>query len=227
MLLRLVCFFLFISGSVLSQNEFWIWTETGINARISKKWELNADWNNRFSDVAVQTTFGEFSARFKVTKWFRPSVDFRLIGNRDLNGNLLNTNRFNVNANFQHTQNRWDFSGRIRYQFTGSNLFYTNYEPEFDESIRCKIGVKYDINQFPFSPKFSVESFYNPSNGQFGRQFNKMRYFMGCSSDFKSNHQFEIGYLIDQRLNLPGKLNRHILTLGYTYKIDFRKKKDE
>lgn len=218
---------LFLSQFALTQNEFWVWTETGINARFSKKIEGSFDWNNRFSDFAVQTTFGEVSARYKVTKWFRPSLDLRIIGNRDLNGNILNNNRLNINANFFHAHKRWDFSARIRYQFTGSTLFYSNYEPEFDKSIRGKIAIKYDINKLPISPKFSVETFYNPSNGLYGHRFNKMRYYIGLETDWKSNHQLELGYLIDQRINLSGELYRHVAVLGYTYKLDFKKKKEK
>lgn len=201
------------------QHLFQVWAETGIDGKINKRWDYSVDWTNRFGGSALQTTFGQASVRFKVTKWFKPSIDYRWIGNREDNTNYTYNHRINGNLNFSHEIKRLSMSLRLRYQYSFSSLVVGAYEPEFDKAIRTKPSFTYDIPKFPLQPTASVEFFYNPSRTVLGQRFTKIRYYVGLKLDIKGPHGFEFGYLLDQRINLPGEVFKHCLSLNYTYSI--------
>ncbi len=207
------------------QHHFQVWAETGIDGKISKRFDYSVDWTNRFGDGALQTTFGQASIRFKATKWFKPSLDYRWIGNREDNTNYTYNHRINGNLNFYHDIKRVSISLRVRYQYSFNTFAAGSYEPEFDKAIRIKPAFTYDVPKFIFNPTASIEFFYNPSYSELGQRFTKIRYYAGLKLDTKGPHGFDFGFLLDQRINLPGEVFKHCLSLNYTYSIPKVKKK--
>ena len=213
--------FLFVSFfSFTQQNYFQFWLETGVKGKIKKNIEYDVDWNNRFGNYSLQTTFGQASIKYKIKKWLKPSIDYRYISDRKDNSNYSSNHRLNFNLQFSKTKKRLDLGLRLRYQYSFSQLFVGTYEPEFDESLRIKPSISYDINNFPFTPQISTEFFYDPSNYELGNRFTKIRYSALFALDLKGPHNIEFGYIFDQRIQLETPLNRHILNLNYTFQIN-------
>jgi hypothetical protein len=77
-----------------------------------------------------------------------------------------------------------------------------------------------------FSPTASAEFFYDPSYGQYGRQFTKIRTFVGVKFDWKKPFDIAVGYMFDGKINLPKPSNRHILSVSFAYKIEGDKGKE-
>ena len=71
----------------------------------------------------------------------------------------------------------------------------------------------------------SVEFFYDPNYSDLGRRFSEIRYFVGSSLDLNGPHQLQIGYMFDQKINLPAPVNRQILCLSYIYNVKLYKDK--
>jgi len=113
---------------------------------------------------------------------------------------------------------------RLRYQYSFDRVAGVNYQPEFDQAFRLKPSISYDINNSIFSPSATLEFFYNPSNGPLGKRFSKIRSFVGVSLELKGPHDFSLGYVYDQSLNLPNPTYRHILNMSYCYKIQPKNK---
>lgn len=225
---RLILFLSFFSVNfiVFSQNmEGQFWLETGFKGRFVKGLDYTVDWTNRIGNQGFETMFPQASVKYKVNDWFRPSVDYRFILKRELNSNYSGSNRLNFNLQFNKLVNRLNLGFRLRYQYSFDNVASANYQPEFDQAIRFKPGVSYDINNSIFSPTATVEFFYNPSNGQLGNRFTKIRTFVGVNLELKGPHEFSLGYIYDQSLNLPNPTFRHILNMSYCYKIGSPKKK--
>jgi hypothetical protein len=215
----LTSFFFVSFFSFSQQNYFQFWLETGVKGKIKKNIEYAVDWNNRFGNYNLQTTFGQASIKYKIKKWLKPSVDYRYISDRQDNSNYSSNHRLNFNLQFSKTKKRLDLGLRLRYQYSFSQLFVGTYEPEFDESLRIKPSISYDINNFPLTPQISTELFYDPSNYELGNRFTKIRYSALFSLDLKGPHNIEFGYIFDQRIQLETPLNRHILNLNYTFQI--------
>jgi hypothetical protein len=208
------------SQSVESQ----LWMETGVKGRFVKGLDYTIDWTNRIGNQGFETMFPQASIKYKVNDWFRPSIDYRYVIKRELNSNYNGSNRLNFNVQFNKLVNRLNLGFRLRYQYSFDRVASVNYQPEFDQAFRLKPSISYDINNSIFSPSATLEFFYNPSNAPLGKRFSKIRSFVGVSLELKGPHDFALGYVYDQSLNLPNPTYRHILNMSYCYKIQSKKK---
>lgn len=223
---RLLLFWVFFSAtSLFSQGSiFQLWTETGVKASLTKRFSFGLDWTNRIGENGFSTVFPQISLKYKVSNWFRPSVDFRYVSKKQLDGTYKSYSRINFNAQFNYQKKRLSAGLRFRYQSQFSHL-NTQYDPEFDKAFRIKPSIEYDINNSLISPLISAEFFYDPNYSALGRRFNEIRYFIGASLDLNGPHQIQIGYMFDKKINLPAPINKHIVSLSYSYSIKEKKAK--
>jgi hypothetical protein len=223
----LIRLFLFLIGfftieSFYSQeNEFQTWTELGVKGKINNKLEYGIDITNRFGNNGLETFFPQGSLKYKLTDWFKPSIDYRLIGKKEPNSNYLYSNRLNFNFQFTKQLNRINLGFRIRYQYSFAQLS-ENYQPEFDRALRIKPSFSYDINKSILTPIASLELFYNPTNGPLGSRFTKVRTIVGLELELNGPHEVEFGYLFDNSINLPFPGYKHVFNVSYCYKIKLK-----
>ncbi|MES2798444.1 MAG: DUF2490 domain-containing protein [Bacteroidota bacterium] len=223
-LLQLLIFVPFFALS--QENEGKVWCEAGVSGKLTNDLTWGVDLSTRFGNYGLETFFPQASLKYKVTKWFRPSIDYRLIGDRKyFDVPYSFSHRINFNAEFKHVIDRFTLKARIRYQFA-FNRVTQNYDAEFDQAVRLKMEGLYDIDKFFLSPVIAAEVFFDPNYGEFGQRFNKYRVFIGVDSDFKGPHSFSVGYLYDSKINVPNIKRRHVLSLSYGYEIPFDSKKE-
>jgi hypothetical protein len=218
--------FCFVLTTLFSQeSEFQTWIETGVKGKIIKRLDYSADLTTRVGNLGVETFFPQATLKYKITDWFKPSIDYRIVFKKEPNLNYSGSNRLNFNLNFNKLFDRLNVGLRMRYQYSFNQISGANYQPEFDKAYRIRPSLSYDINNSILTPSASVEFFYNPANGPLGKRFTKMRAFIGTELELKGPHGIEIGYIYDQSLNLPDPSTRHILNLSYVFKIESPKKK--
>ena len=211
--------------SISQQSSGKSWTSIGVKGSINKKIDWAGSFTARIGGSNDQIYFPQVSIKYKVTKWFRPSADYRAIFALNKYGNYSFTNRLNFNAEFKHTLNRFSVSARIRYQYSFDRLISSsNYDSEYDQAIRFKPQISYDINNSFISPVINIEFFYNPTFGPLGQRFTKYRTFIGVDFEFDSPHELSIGYMFDQQINQPDPSRKHILSINYAYNLGFKKK---
>lgn len=210
----------------MSQNStvFQVWNEVGAAYKIDKKQSLAFDLTTRHGAGGVQTFFPQISYKYKINKYIRPSVDYRYVGSSTQEGNFTYRHRINANLQFNYDIQRIQLGLRGRYQFT-TNRLADNYEPEFGEAFRIKPSIAYDIKKSVLSPQASLEFFTGPMDAQQGYHLNRIRWSIGLGFDLDGPHNFELGYLYDQRIMSPGALNRAILNFSYSYNIGSKKPK--
>jgi hypothetical protein len=224
----LICGFALTSFFGLSQGRGMVWGEYGVKGKVIGDLDWGAELTTRFGTYGVETFFPQLTLRYKVTKWFRPSLDFRSVFDLDKYGNYLNASRLNMNADFKHEINRFKIGARVRYQYSFNSLGNNeNYDVEFDQAIRFKPSVAYDFKGSFLSPIASVEFFYNPMYGPEGRQFRKYRVFLGVDFDFDMPHEITLGYIYDQEINRSAPETVHILSIAYTYNLSYKSKKSK
>ena len=221
----LVLLSIFASSFSFGQtNIFQTWTETGTKFALNKRLSLGADWSNRIGENGFATVFPQLSFKYKVSDWFRPSIDFRYVLKKQLDATYQASGRVNFNTQFNYHKKRLSAGLRLRYQYQFSNL-NSQYDSEFDKAFRIKPNIEYDINNSVISPVVSVEFFYDPNYSDLGRRFNEIRYFVGSSLDLNGPHQIQIGYMFNQKINLPAPVNKQILSLSYMYNVKLYKDK--
>ena len=208
------------------QQEGKVWLQTGIKQQINKDWEWSVDLTNRFGNTALETFFSQVSIKYKLTKWFRPSLDYRSILDKDKFRNYTFSNRLNLNADLKHQVKRWGLGLRVRYQYSFHKLTQSSYDAEFDQAIRLKPQVSYNIKKSVFRPICTLEMFFNPSYHPNDRLFTKYRLFAGAQLDLKGPHDFSFGYIFDQELFIAQGDTKHILNLTYSLNLSGFKKSE-
>ena len=220
--MKLLSFLLFLPILGAAQTSSAVWSELGIKGGITKNLDWGVEINTRFGNTrGVETFFPQVSLKYKVTKWFKPSIDFRYILKKDEFSNYIGSNRVIVNANFEKKFNkRLSTELRLRYQF-GFNRWGTDtdYEDETSNAVRLKPEINYDIKNSAFSPYTSAEIFYNLE--PYNHQFRKIRWGIGTNIEVDDPLSLSVGYIYDRELN--DKNNRpkirHICTFSIKYKF--------
>ena len=217
-MLKLLTFFLLLTSCSFAQLTREVWCGTGIQRKLTKNLEATLDINSRFYSFKEQLFYPELTFKYKVKKWFKPSIDYRGLVELNKYGNYKYANRLNFNLNFEKSFNNLSFGFRIRYQYVFNGIrSYENYSPEFDQTIRLKPSIKYDIKKSRFTPNASVEWFYNPNNGPTGDRFAKIRSSVGADIALKGPHVLSINYLYGVSVNSAKTKSQHILSIYYCF----------
>ena len=196
-----------------------LWTRVGVNGKITKKLNWSTEINTRFLP-GVQTFFPEFGLSYKATKWFRPSIDYRFVFDKDKYGNFLSSSRININTSFKHKIKRFFVGLRLRYQSSFSRKtsgINIDYNSDFDQAFRIRPNIDYKIKKTWFTPGVGFEWFLNPVYGP-ERGVTKTRLSIGTKINLKGPHEASVKYQIDNRADFR-RGRRFVFSLGYTYKL--------
>lgn len=215
----LLIFFLLTANSVYSQHEFMTWVEVEADGKIVKDLKWTAGLTGRFGAAGAETIFPQVGLEYKVAKWFRPSVEYRLIIEKNQTGNYKATNRINVNLNFKHTLDRFSMALRLRYQYSFNRFSADAYDADFDQAIRIKPAFEYDLKGTKFSPVISAEFFYNPNYGPLSPGFSKVRAAIGLKYELKGPHSVAVKYQLDKKFRDHAADLRHVLNLSYAISL--------
>lgn len=217
---KYLTFFFILPFLSIGQGSGKVWIEYGVKKKLTKDLECGLEMTNRFGSSGLETFFPQASLKYSVTKWFKPSIDYRAIFDKNDFGNYSFSNRINLNATFKHTIDRFSFGGRFRYQYAFAHLRSTSdYDVEFDQAIRLKPEVSYDLNNSFLTPVASIECFYDPNYGPLGQRFSKFRMFLGTEFELDGPHDISVGYIFDRQINLPDPKTKHILSVSYTFEL--------
>lgn len=211
--------FLFCTAVSFSQHDYMLWSKLGVKGKVIKRLSWTAEINGRFNNAGLKTFFPQAGLEYKVTKWCRPSVEYRFIIDKNRYGNYKSSNRINFNLNLKESVKRFAFGVRLRYQYAFDRISNENYDADFDQAIRIKPVFEYDINNSIFTPVVSAEFFYNPAFGPEGRRFNKMRVNIGSKLELKGPHGVSFKYQLDKRFYDFSADLRHVLAIGYSYRL--------
>jgi len=216
-----VLFFLSFSVSSFGQqnDEFMLWTTIAVQGDLMKKTDWTAELNTRFDNEGVATFFPELGIKYKLTKWLKPSLEYRFVIDKNRYGNYKAAQRLNFNMKAKEDFDRLSLGFRLRYQYAFENRSSFDYDADFDQAFRFKPEIAYDINDFILTPKFTTEFFYNPSLGENGRRFDKVRVGIGASFDLNNDHDISFRYQIDKRFHAFDRGVRHVIALSYEYKL--------
>ena len=218
-------FCLLLTKPMAQLFEQQVWVETGVKYNLTKKLGASLDLTQRYGYDGLGTLFPQVSFRYKISSWFRPSIDYRVILSKALDGTYSTSQRINGNLQFTYAKKRLEAGLRVRYQYSFERISAA-YDSEFDQAWRIKPSVQYNIKGLPITPELSTEFFYNPENSAKGNQFNRIRYYGGADIELKHNQRIGVGVYLDQWINgLPKK--RVMYSLGYSIGIATSKKTDK
>mmetsp|Transcript_5436 Transcript_5436/g.7263 ORF Transcript_5436/g.7263 Transcript_5436/m.7263 type:complete len:222 (-) Transcript_5436:16-681(-) len=210
-----------LGSSAFSQENdtYMFWTTVGVEGDLVKKTDWTAELNTRFDNNGVATFFPQVGISYKLTKWLKPSLEYRFVIDKNDYGNYKAAHRLNLNAKFKENFDRLGLGMRVRYQYAFDNRGSFDYDADFDQAFRFKPEISYDINNFILTPEVSTEFFYNPNLGEGGRRFDKMRFALGASFDLNNDHDISFKYQLDKRFYAYDRGVRHVLAISYKYAL--------
>ena len=215
-----VILFLLVSYSSFGQNtDQMIWLRAGVKGEIIKKLSWNGELNGRIGSYGLETFFPQAGLEYKVTKWFRPSIEYRFLIDQNKYGNYKASSRLNFNANFKKSVKDLDLGMRLRYQYAFNSLSSQNYNSDFDKAFRFKGQVAYKIDKTIFTPLISGEMFFDPEYGPTTPGFTKLRIALGTKINLKGPNVLSVKYQFDKKFRNYSDGLRHILAVSYTYKF--------
>lgn len=214
--------FLFLTSICLGQNRLWL--SSGVKTNVfNDDFRVQALLEGRFYDNGrYDKIFPELDVRYEITKWLKPSIDYRLIFNQSRIGHERTIgHRLCLNLNIDYDYDRFDFQFRARYQYSFVRLSNNSgYDPDFDNAFRIKPKIKYDIKGSKIDPLIEGEWFYNTNFGEFGKQFVKYRFAVGVDINLPDKQELSIKYRYDYEFNVPNPWRSHVLSIGHSFEYE-------
>ena len=232
---RIVAFlscFLLSSSILYSQetdtNDFELWSSVGVSYAVNDKIKVGLKEQLRLKENATTTDtyFTDLVLEYELFKDFEIGLGFRYITENDNKGKkqgFENHFRYNIDLSYKYDFNRITASHRIRYQ--NKNQLGVN-EQDGDlvpQGVRIKSGLKYDFENSPLEPSFSLEIFNKfTKNDRFRIQnykTSKYRLTYGLSYKWDQIGKFKVFYRRENIVLEVLPKNIDIVGLNYVYSI--------
>ena len=225
----LIFFFLLFSLNSICQMTREIWAGIGIKTNLTPTSEVAIDINTRSYSYYFQLLYPEITYKYKLNKWVKPSIDYRLLDQRNKYGNFTLSNRLNFNIEFEKKiQKKIGIGFRIRYQSTFKRIIdANNYDADFSNVIRLKPSLSYIPKKSKFSYNSAIEFFYNPKNEMLGHLFVQYRISLGTDINLKGQNTLSLKYLYGQNINSPKNKSQHVLSINYIFEWKRKFEKEE
>lgn len=206
-----------LSFSGKAQDSFQFWTELGSKGKLYKDLDWTVEINNRIGQ-GYHALFPQIGMKYKINSLLKISGEYRLTFNRDDFRNYESKNRFQFSLQAKERMKRFDFSGRVRYQYDFLRWSQNSFEQKTGHTLRFKPEVLYDIDNNPISPFINGELFFPLFDlNTYNSILEKYRLSGGIEFENKSNHSLSLCYIFEHTINKLG--NDHILSFTYGYKF--------
>lgn len=138
------------------------WTEIGVSGSLAKRWQISFDQHLRFDhDISrVDSVMPEWAVTYRLWKWLRTGVGYRLQYTRDGDGEMVLRHRFH--GAVRARQDVGDF--RMQYRLQYQEQLRPGANDQLRHTIRNRAEVGYRHFK-PWLPGVSVESFHAIDDG--------------------------------------------------------------
>jgi len=212
-------FVVLLSDTASAQKSDWgVWSSTGVEANLSKKWQLTGNLEYRLKDGASQADQlrGAIGINYDLIKHIKIFTGYQLISDFKNSGGNQYRNRFKFLATGSYKFAGFTASLRTGVQGTFSDA--TN-EEDLDNTkwvYRNRFGLKYKIQGIRLRPYVTFEMYQRLSNGTDPVHY-KNRYSAGLEYDITKHHQIDAGYLRDSEIKDNSNYSFDALSISYTY----------
>jgi hypothetical protein len=234
--IKLLAIFIFLGllNTSFSQQGEWIevrdfetWTSAGVRLKLNKDWEFSLAEQLRLktNSTIVNNYFTEFEAQYSGFKGFEIGAGLRYIKENDNKGKIQGYEshlRYQFDLGYKHKLGKFKMDYRTRFQNKNELQVSEEQGDTAVNKLRFKIGTEYNIKNWKFDPKASVEFF-----NLLGTGFDKYRVTIGTSYGLKKYGDISLFYRMEKELkpafvNYPKTTN--IIGLNYIYSFKIKTK---
>lgn len=127
--------------------------------------------------------------------------------------------RYDLGLDLYHkVTRRLEMDLRLKWQSTFRVETEKSYKWNPKNYLRLKLGGDYKVPKYPVNAYMSVEGFYSANNPD-GNTIDDMRYNLGAKYHLNKRNTFDLGFQIDQEINVSKPSNRFMLCVGYKHKF--------
>ncbi len=210
------------AAALFAQNTDWrLWTEAGIEAKLSKKWTIGAGAEYRWkNDIgATDQIRGSADVGYKLNKYVKFGAGYELIADKKQKKDIfVYRNRFILQATGSYKYARFTASWRPRLQTTvlgDEEIAKKVGADNYNWVLRNRFGLKYNIPKVPVNPYASFE-LYNRLFSELDSYY-KNRFAAGVDINIGKHHSFDVGYKLDNEVFVSQKYRFNIINVGYTF----------
>lgn len=202
-------------------NDFGMWwsasietkpfrSDRNVEKQFYRKFRIGFEVGHRRVEnlLRSQQTYLEFTAKYRIKKWFRVATTYRY-SMRDKY--RINRHRIVVDANLRKKLKRYSLRYRLRYQHNFGTLPLV---PDF-KSFRNKLSLRYNIRKFPVDPWLSAEVL--TSLSYLGTNVSAVRYQIGAGYTLNKVHSFDVAFRHQRAIGVRRPTYRNIISISYGY----------
>ena len=199
---------LFSFSSFAQENDFQLWNSVIIKKKINKKHSIDLKYGLRFRENAslVAKDFIDIRTRYKLHKKWSVALGYRNINEWSKYSELEKKNRFYFDSYYSKKIKRYYFDLRSRFLLQG--------KISYNEIIRQRIRLAYNLRKTKLEPSLSLEFF-----SSFDNFINKLRYSLFLSYPINKKTDFNLGYKIQQEFNVADPVTLFIFETKLIYKL--------
>lgn len=194
--------------------------KVGITKRLDAEFGGGARFCNNSSELDRLSAEGGVGYAV-IKKWLDLEAGYSFIA--DWNGGSKQyytyRHRYSVGLDLYHkVYTRLNMDLRVKWQSTYRSTQYKTYAQNPKDYLRIKLGADYKIKGKNIYPYLSAESFVT-TNSIDGNGLVDMRYRIGGKYHLNKHNAFDLGFQIDDEMNVGKPEDRFMLCVGYKYKF--------
>lgn len=142
-------------------SDFESWNSIRVKVKLNKKFTTTLEQGLRLAinSTSLDQALSELGANYKFTKSFEIGVATRYTYDRNKSDNFKDKLRYNFDASYKTSLNRFDFKLRLRYQKKYELVSSQEVGDDPQSYFRVKLNTSYNIKKWKLDPQFSAEIF--------------------------------------------------------------------
>jgi hypothetical protein len=224
--IKLLFFFLLPLFMNAQESEGGMWATFSTKYELNKRIDLGVEGQFRLDDdfSRYDASLLDAGGSYKINKYLKAGATYRFGHSQRDPGYFETRHRIAVDFRADDGFGEWDLDFRVRYQVGISNIKTTEGNADLKDAIRYRLKADRKlISKTDLS--LSMELFQN-TNLAFA-ELTDWRFRAEISRKIKKRQSASIGYMTQREMNANNPLMQHILTVGYSVKLKFKKKKDK
>lgn len=202
---------------VMEDLELWTGAKY-INPMLGKKFNISLESEARFKNNMSEFSllYFEPAIQYKPNMFMEIGAEYRFSHKISRKGKKDNYNRIGAHVVFKQKVKRLSVSYRLKYLGTDDDIPKAELTGNYENAIRNRLQLKYNINNNPLSP-FIASELFTALNASSKSNYN-LRITLGTDYKLNKANRLKLFYRIDRELNLKHPYTYYIVGTRYIFK---------
>ncbi len=208
------------------ESDGGLWATFGTKYEVNKRFDIDVEGQFRLDEnfQMYDASLYDAGCSYKINKHFKTGVTYRFGHSQGNPGFFETKHRLALDLRADDGFGEWDLDFRVRYQAGVSRIRTTEGNADLKDAIRYRLKADRKlISKTDLS--LSGELFQNTTLSM--SELTDWRFRVELSRKIRKRHQATIGYMVQREMNASNPLTQHVLNIGYSIELKFKKKNDQ